>query len=120
MNNNLQSMLNGYFLEENIGFVLDHFANKALKTKKFSDERKDLIKTYSRIINIYASTDEIGDIMPFEDFYKSVKCGGFIDYDGGGDFMTFDGEKVGEVKCDIDWLKKNKPENAPFVVWYNK
>ena len=74
----------------------------------------------SRIINIYASTDEIGDIMPFEDFYKSVKCGGFIDYDGGGDFMTFDGEKVGEVKCDIDWLKKNKPENAPFVVWYNK
>ena len=69
------------FWEEDIGFVLDHFANKASKTERFSKEREALTKTYSRIINIYASTDEVGDIMPFEDFYESVKCGGFIDYD---------------------------------------
>lgn len=120
MYNNLQSVLKSCFWEEDIGFVLDHFANKTSKTEWFSKEREALTKTYSRIINIYASTDEVGDIMPFEDFYESVKCGEFIDYDGSGDFMTFDGEKVGEVRCDIDWLKKNKPENAPFVVWYNK
>jgi len=67
--------------------------------------------------------DGCGDIMPRHEFIECVECGGFIDYDGMGNFAT---ETM--VEDSGDWLKPSHlsrpdfvwPEWATHVCWYNK
>jgi len=60
-----------------------------------------------------------GDIMSLKDFIENVKCGGFIDYDGSGNYVK-DGKesdisiypsdvKYGAIRTDFD-----------TIVWYNR
>lgn len=61
-----------------------------------------------------------GDIFPIPQFIKEVEDGFFIDDDGSGAWVDADGNHLGNICCDADWLRKNQPENAVFIMWYNK
>ena len=61
-----------------------------------------------------------GDCFPLDKFYKNVKDRYFIDYDGSGYWVDTKGNKLKDIRCDYDWLIKNQPETAAFVMWFNK
>ena len=65
-------------------------------------------------------TNGYGECYSIKDFIEIVADGGFIDYDGSGYWSDADGNRLGPVCCNKDWLIKNKPENAKYVLWYNK
>ena len=81
-------------------------------------DAKNINKLYSRAIQLQA---EKGwrFIMPSHMFYNWVSDGSFIDYDGHGYFLNWDGERQDYVRCNIDWLE-DKIEQYPFVAWFNK
>jgi len=67
----------------------------------------------------YSELSTFGHIMSLEDFIDNVKCGGFIDYDGYGNYVK-DGKttdinihpsdvKHGAIRKDFD-----------TIVWYNR
>ena len=59
--------------------------------------------------------------LTFDEFYDYVECGGFIDYDGQGVFIdNTTAEEIKGVRCNCEWLKKNKPENSDYIMWFNK
>lgn len=69
-----------------------------------------------------------GDVMTVEEFKECVDCGGFIDYDGNGYFVTGgDGKKrmwrsptvyPSEVKS--DFLEACQKASITHVIWFNK
>lgn len=61
-----------------------------------------------------------GDCFPLDRFYECVKDGFFIDYDGTGYWVDTQGNELGKIRCDYDWLMKNQPKTAAFVMWFNK
>lgn len=79
-----------------------------------------------KIEDLYAQAIELtvknncGLIMPIDMCIDWVKSGGIIDYDGHGYLLDENGEKIGGMHCNTDFLKKAKEEGACFVVWYNK
>ena len=66
----------------------------------------------------------MGDIYPISGFVAEVLCGGFINYDGFGNWITEHGDKLGWVDCNKDTIQKQaekmRANGAKFVVWYNK
>ena len=64
--------------------------------------------------------ENCGLIMPIDMCIDWVKSGGIIDYDGHGYLLDENGEKIGGMHCNTDFLKKAKEEGACFVAWYNK
>ena len=76
--------------------------------------------------DLYAQAIELtvknnyGLIMPIDMCIEWVKSGGIIDYDGHGYLLDENGEKIGGMHCNTDFLKKAKEEGACFVAWYNK
>ena len=61
-----------------------------------------------------------GDIYMIDDFLELVEEGYVIDYDGSGHWCDDEGNELGSIRCDVDWLKENKPEDAKFILWFNK
>lgn len=62
---------------------------------------------------------EYGDHMTMEEFLDSVKCGGFIDYDGHGKYAT------DKIMTDIivrpsDYKKGLIKKEYTHVVWFNR
>lgn len=58
--------------------------------------------------------NDFGDCWPIDAFMEEVHCGMFTSYDGSGYFYDEDGNQVGNV-----W-DSYIPENAKFVLWFNK
>ena len=65
---------------------------------------------------------EYGDLMTMKDWLYSVECGGFIDYDGHGNYS--DGERLAENKMiKPSHVKNNRILKNPeftHVVWFNR
>lgn len=67
-----------------------------------------------------------GDHMTLQDWKECVECGGFIDYDGDGDFATETQCSNMSVSPSDYWTGKeqdpewNPPSWATHIVWYNK
>ena len=55
-----------------------------------------------------------GDCYSLDDFMEEVRAGMFTPYDGDGYFYDGEGNQVGNV-----W-DSYIPENAEFVLWFNK
>lgn len=61
----------------------------------------------------------IGDVMSIEHFLSNVECGGFIDYDGFGNYMKDGKESDIEIRpSDV----KNDCVRKDFdtIIWYNR
>lgn len=117
--------INSQFWEEDLAFILEELIEKA-RSINYNDsvekyhQTEDLAKEYAHMINLW-SIDGYGDIYSFDDFSDCVECGGFIDYDGQGIFIDNNtGERLKAVRCNVDWLKKNKPENSDYIMWFNR
>lgn len=56
-----------------------------------------------------------GDCFPVENFMAYEKARIFIPYDGSGYFCDENGNEI----CSV-WSSDEVPENAKFVMWFNK
>ena len=69
--------------------------------------------------------EDIGDLLTLQEFLDAVECGGFIDYDGMGNWATETHQESGSTD---KWVYpsqiKNKtriiPSWATHVMWYNR
>jgi len=62
---------------------------------------------------------DYGDVMPLSDFIDRVKSGGFIDYDGSGDYVK-DG-KISNITIYPSDVKHNSIRNDfDTIIWFNK
>jgi len=62
---------------------------------------------------------EYGDHMTMQEWLECVECGGFIDYDGWGNYATAD--KMSDKKLVPSDVKKNNiDESYTHVVWFNR
>ena len=60
-----------------------------------------------------------GDLMPIEDFIDCVNSGGFIDYDGSGNYATATQESdIAVYPSDIK--KEMYRKDFSHIMWYNK
>ncbi len=62
---------------------------------------------------------EYGDLMTMKDFEECVESGGFIDYDGSGNYS--DGKQMSNISVyPSDVIANNHDKTWGFVVWFNK
>lgn len=74
---------------------------------------------YAKAIEITCK-DNCGLILPIDDAIEWVRGGSIIDYDGIGKFLDANGEEIGSMHCDVDFILKAKENGTCFVAWYNK
>ena len=61
-----------------------------------------------------------GQCFSIKHFIEDVETGGLIDYDGCGYWVNVEGNELGPISCNVEWLRNNKPKDAKFIMWYNK
>jgi len=83
------------------------------KLEKLS-RRKRLITTYE-----LAPIASFGNHMTLKEFISNVKCGGFIDYDGAGNYATAT-EESNITILPSDIMEKEYRKDFTHIVWYNK
>lgn len=111
------------FLIENIAWTLKNFI---IKIKEWEDTpfwgRNHNEDPYKQAAHAMLITAKIGfgDCYPIDTFIEEVKDGSFIDYDGSGFWVDSEGNEISPIRCNTEWLKNNQPENARFIMWYNK
>lgn len=68
---------------------------------------------------VMSQIPEYGDKMTLKDFIENVEGGGFIDYDGSGNYATADKESdIGIYSSDV---KANMiRDDFEYVIWYNR
>jgi len=65
------------------------------------------------------SIPDYGDHMTMEEWLECVECGGFIDYDGSGNYATATQMSDKEV-VPSDVKKGSIDKSFTHVVWFNK
>lgn len=111
------------FLIEDIAWTLKNFAIKIKEWETTpSWEHNPDEDPYKQAAHAMLITAKIGygDCYPIDTFIKNVETGNFIDYDGSGFWVDFEGNTISRIRCDVEWLENNQPENAKFIMWYNK
>ena len=111
------------FLIEDIAWTLRNFTTKI---KEWEDthswERNYNKDPYKQAAHAMLITTKIGfgDCYPIDMFIENVRDGNFIDYDGSGYFVNAEGNKISSIMCNVKWLQDNIPEDAKFIMWFNK
>jgi len=86
-------------------------------------KRMMMIPEFSEPSKWKEETEMIGDLFTLEDFIDNCKCGGFIDYDGSGNYAKEIDGKLMESNIDIypsDIKHKSVRKDFTHVIWYNK
>lgn len=81
----------------------------------------DKLSTEKRMIMPFELKDipDYGDVMTLTDFIANVKCGGFIDYDGSGNYIK-DG-KMTNISIYPSDIKKNAVRREfDTIIWFNR
>lgn len=100
--------------------VLIRSFNDAMKNvKEYSKEEDEVEELYAQAIRLQCRKDFYGLVLPINDFIKWVDDCSLVNYDGGGCFADWDGNRHEIVSCDVKWLERNK-KDYPFVFWFNK
>ena len=110
-------------LIEDIAWTLRNFTDKIIDWEETSFWERDYNEDpYKQAAHAMLITTKIGfgDCYPIDTFIEEVKDGSFIDYDGSGFWVDSEGNEISSIRCNAEWLKQNKPENAKFIIWYNK
>lgn len=96
--------------------IIEHY-NERIKDADFRD--KDAIEElYAQAIRLQCNED-YGYIITIDDFIEDVRHGSFVDYDGSGVFLDWEGNRQEYICCDIEWLQQNK-KDYHFIKWFNK
>ena len=113
------------FLVEDIIWTLKNFSKKIKHwenidwKQRMKKEEEDPYVIAARAALIVAKIG-YGECFAIDDFIEEVKKGNFINNDGSGTWTDKKGTALGYIQCNVDWLTKFKPENAEFIMWYNK
>lgn len=122
MNRRLNFNIDNIIIDE-ITWTLNNFKEKFKQWETIPwyerDNNKNPYKEAAHAMLIVAQKG-YGDCFPIDVFIENVEHGGFIDYDGSGYFVNANGDKISSLRCDAEWLRKHTPENAKFIMWFNK
>ena len=67
----------------------------------------------------FTAIPDYGDVMTLKDFIDNVKSGGFIDYDGSGNYVKDD--KMSDIQIFPSDVKKgNIRKDFDKIVWFNR
>ena len=110
---------------EDVAWTIHNFKDDILEwenldsSERFHNEDKN---PYYKIANaaLIVANKGFGDCYDVNDFINYVKEGYFTNYDGIGYFIDKDGNELGAINCDDNWLHKHIPTDAAFIMWYNK
>lgn len=110
------------FIKEDFEWILKRYASRIGEFKRNSLNSAAVQANIEECAEILAIISKIGygDCYSIQDFIEIVADGGFIDYDGSGYWSDANGNRLGPIYCNKDWLIKNKPKDAKYVLWYNK
>jgi hypothetical protein len=95
--------------------------------KDFQKVASKQVKKYSKLSNLkrlhkkptYDELPDYGDVMSLEEFVECCNCGGFIDYDGSGNYVK-DG-KISDISIyPSDVTKYKIREDFDTIIWFNK
>lgn len=104
------------FEEEDLAWLL-----KGMLSEISDEDLTDLANDYARRINIFLESHNLPDVMTVEEFAKDVEYEYFTDYDGNGWFVDDTTLKeTKQIRCNKEWLLRNKPENCTYINWYNR
>lgn len=67
----------------------------------------------------YKNIPDYGDHMTMKEWLECVDCGGFIDYDGGGNYAT-DTQMTNLEVYPSDVAKGNVDKSWTHIVWFNR
>ena len=110
---------------EDVAWTIHNFKDDILEWEnldihgKINNEDKN---PYYKIANaaLIVANKGFGDCYDINDFINQVKEKFFTNYDGTGRFVDKDGNDLGTINCDANWLCKHIPDDAAFIMWYNK
>jgi hypothetical protein len=98
-----------------------------LDYKEFQERLKpasDKISEISRKIRLirepqYSVLPSYGNVMALKNFVKNVKSGGFIDYDGSGNYVK--GDKMSDITIyPSDVKNKSIRKDFDTIIWFNR
>lgn len=112
-------MMNKWLVED-VAWTLKNFQDKIVKWEEecknhYMDFEDSPYIDAARAALIVAD-EGFGDCYPIDDFKKAVKGNTFTTYDGIGVVVDEDGNKIEH----FNWRTQEIPDNAKFVMWYNK
>jgi predicted ribosome quality control (RQC) complex YloA/Tae2 family protein len=87
------------------------------------EDRKKLRLIYAEISLLkqpkYQEIPNYGDHMTMENFIKNVNSGGFIDYDGSGNYAT--ATQMTDITIQPSYVKSGKMrKDFTHIVWFNR
>ena len=97
----------------------DSYANKKIDITKYYNDINKYRELYAQAFKLLFFKEDIsyGDIFLIKDFVRSALAGYFIPYDGTGYYADFNGNEIGNINWDNP---SDYPEEAVYVIWYNK
>jgi hypothetical protein len=98
--------------------IIDRYNKRATKTEKYSSEGETLRELYAQNLRLQCR-EKYGHIIAIDDFVHWIDEGFVEDYDGNGRWCDFEGNMGDYIRCDKDWLQKNRADYS-FIAWYNK
>ena len=113
-------------LTQEISVLMDAYAEKTRES--YSSEEagehykliRKLREDYSKAIELTCRDSCGGLIMPIDKAIDWVSHGSINDYDGIGEVLDSDGNKIKRMSCNVNFLKECKKDGACFIAWYNK
>ena len=107
------------WLIDDVKYTIKNFQDKFIQYAKIPDSKEDPYELVANAALIVARIG-YGECFCISDIIEAVREGFFIGADGIGDWVDKEGNHLGEIYCNVKWLEENKPENAAFIMWYNK
>ena len=107
------------FLVEDIAWTLKNFQDKIVKWEQertYLDRFKDSPYMDAARAALIVANKGFGICYPIDDFKDAVKDKTFIAYDGTGVVVDENGNEIEH----FNWHTQKIPDNAKFVMWYNK
>lgn len=108
---------------EDVAYTIKNFGSKIVEWEQQSYmEHKGKENPYIKAAKaaLIVANQGFGDCFTIDDFIGYVEDGSFIDYDGTGYWVDGEGNRLGSIYCNVNWLKSNTPEGAEFIMWFNK
>lgn len=107
-------------LKWELGVLLECYSDKARKLDKYAfREMEQLKELYAQAILLNIKHG-YGLFFPIDDFIDEVRGGGINNYDGFGELLDAEGNKLGYSRCNVKFLEDAKSNGAVYVAWFNK
>ena len=112
-------MMNKWLIED-VAWTLKNFQDKIVKWEKqektYYDRFEDSPYMDAARAALIVVNKGFGCCYPIDDFKDEVKDNTFTTYDGTGVVVDEDGNKIEH----FNWRTQEIPDNAKFIMWYNK